>query len=138
MEPEDPEETKKFDMPVVEYVRLGFSETSVFTFLGHLCEEDIEDRYMMETVGEDTVQQIKDISGEMLTTTDERAAGGNFDVTFEVIYSTAVAFLSLYLCQQRNGTRPNGYFFELTEIADTVYVSLATRIRKKMVLDQVR
>ena len=59
-------------------------------------------------------------------------------MTIGVKNMTAAAFFSFYLCQTRNGTRPNGYFYELTEIADTVYVSLATRIGKRMKLDQVR
>ena len=41
------------------------------TFLEHLCEEDIEERYVVETVDEDTVHQIKNINREMLTTTAE-------------------------------------------------------------------
>ena len=103
----------------------------------------------MGTVDEDTVHQIKDINRKMLKTTgyeyDERnlfenklwyikdtgAAGGTIDVTIEMNNMTATTFPNYYLCQEKNGTTPIGYFYDSTELEGTMYASLATRTRER-------
>ena len=128
-----------------------------------ICEEVIEEQNMIKAVDEKTAHQIKDINGKMLSTTaeggknldnenDERhlflnkpryirstgAAGVAIDVTIEINNRTAATFHNLYLSQERNGTTPMEYFYDSTELKSKVHAPLATRIRKKKELDQVR